>query len=203
MACASKKRRPPSRTGCSASPPRQPARRCAPSNSSMPATAANGRPPTSPPRRRSPPPPRSVPRSRARPIGNATTTRPARLDGLDRRPPWRMDLLRQTTRTQNHARRLATLRRRRRRLLPRTQPCSQCVNPVAHAGEGGCYPASSSIIAAAFSPIMIAGALVLPEVSVGMIEASATRSPAMPCTRSRASTTAIGSAPILHVPIGW
>ena len=36
--------------------------------------------------------------------------------------------------------------------------------------------------------------LVLPDVSVGMIEASATRRPAMPWTRSWASTTANGSA---------
>src|SRR5947207_2205595 len=36
-------------------------------------------------------------------------------------------------------------------------------------------------MSAAFSPIMIDGALVLPDVSVGMIEASATRRPAMPC----------------------
>src|SRR3954462_5562463 len=42
-----------------------------------------------------------------------------------------------------------------------------------------------------FSPIIIEGALVLPDVSVGMIEASATRKPAMPWTRSWASTTAI------------
>jgi hypothetical protein len=34
-------------------------------------------------------------------------------------------------------------------------------------------------MSAAFSPIMIDGALVLPDVSVGMIEASAIRRPAM------------------------
>ena len=33
---------------------------------------------------------------------------------------------------------------------------------------------------AAFSPIMIVAALVLPEITVGMIEASTTRSPSMP-----------------------
>jgi hypothetical protein len=55
---------------------------------------------------------------------------------------------------------------------------------------------------AAFSPIMIDGALVFPEVSVGMIEASATRRPWIPCTRSLGSTTAIASTPILQVPTG-
>ena len=49
---------------------------------------------------------------------------------------------------------------------------------------------------------MMVGALVLPLVSVGMIEASATRSPAMPWTLSSESTTAIGSAPIRQVPTG-
>jgi len=51
----------------------------------------------------------------------------------------------------------------------------------------------------AFSPIMIDGALVLPEVSVGMIDASATRRLSMPHTRNWSSTTAIGSEPILQV----
>jgi hypothetical protein len=44
--------------------------------------------------------------------------------------------------------------------------------------------AVSSTIAEHFSPIMIEGAFVLPEVNVGMIEASATRRPEMPCTRN-------------------
>ncbi len=44
--------------------------------------------------------------------------------------------------------------------------------------------AAYSTMSAAFSPIMIDGALVLPDVSVGMIEASAMRRPAMPWTRS-------------------
>ena len=55
---------------------------------------------------------------------------------------------------------------------------------------------------AAFSPIMMAGALVLPLTITGMTDASATRSPAMPWTMSRASTTAIGSVPMRQVPTG-
>jgi hypothetical protein len=42
------------------------------------------------------------------------------------------------------------------------------------------YRASSRIIAAAFSAIIAVGVLVLPEVMVGMTDASATRSPARP-----------------------
>ena len=38
------------------------------------------------------------------------------------------------------------------------------------------------MISAAFSPIIIQGALVLPEIADGMIEASATRSPLIPFT---------------------
>jgi hypothetical protein len=45
---------------------------------------------------------------------------------------------------------------------------------------------------------MIDGAFLLPDVSVGMINASATCKPATPCPRSWAST-AIGSDPILQV----
>ena len=51
------------------------------------------------------------------------------------------------------------------------------------ASKGG-QIAAFSTMSAAFSPIMIDGALVLPDVSLGMIEASATRRPAMPWTRS-------------------
>ena len=55
---------------------------------------------------------------------------------------------------------------------------------VGHGDEfpnnGTAHEASSKIIAAAFSPIMIAGALVFPVVRVGMIDASATRNPESP-----------------------
>ena len=62
---------------------------------------------------------------------------------------------------------------------------------------------SALIMSAAFSPIMIVGALVLPPTSVGMTEASTTRNPSMPYTFSFGSTTAIGSlTPILAVPTG-
>ncbi|SLN14581.1 hypothetical protein ROA7023_00147 [Roseisalinus antarcticus] len=53
------------------------------------------------------------------------------------------------------------------------------------------------------SPIIIVGAQMLPPISVGMIEASATRRLAIPLTQSPSgSTTAIGSVPILQVPTG-
>ena len=61
---------------------------------------------------------------------------------------------------------------------------------------------AAKIISAAFSPIMMQAALVLPETSVGMIEPSAMRSPSRPCTYNCASTNAIASLPILQVQVG-
>jgi hypothetical protein len=53
--------------------------------------------------------------------------------------------------------------------------------------------ASSEIHCAAFSAIIRVGELVLPLVIKGITPASTTRKPAMPCTRRRESTTAMGS----------
>lgn len=58
------------------------------------------------------------------------------------------------------------------------------------------------IMSAHFSPIMMDGAFVLAFTIDGMIDASATRSPEMPCTLRAASTTDISSDPILQVPTG-
>ena len=63
--------------------------------------------------------------------------------------------------------------------------------------------ASARIKSETRSPIMMQGALVLPDTITGMMEASATRKFPTPWTRNRSSTTAIGSDPILQVPVGW
>jgi hypothetical protein len=51
----------------------------------------------------------------------------------------------------------------------------------------------------------VVGMLVLPEVTAGMIDASATYKPSSPCTRPSESTTESGSltGPILQFPAGW
>src|SRR5471032_2433787 len=63
---------------------------------------------------------------------------------------------------------------------------------------------SARIISLARSAIINVGEFVLPEVIVGMTEASTTRNPLTPITRNRPSTTAAGSlfVPIRHVPTG-
>jgi hypothetical protein len=53
------------------------------------------------------------------------------------------------------------------------------------------------------SPIIMAGALVFPPVMLGMIDASATRSPSTPRTRGSGSTNARSSVPIRQVPTAW
>src|SRR5262249_36612963 len=60
---------------------------------------------------------------------------------------------------------------------------------VHHAGR----PASARSNAAPFSAIIMVGALVFPEVIVGMTEASMTRSRSTPATPRRSSTTISGS----------
>ena len=59
-----------------------------------------------------------------------------------------------------------------------------------------------NIKSAAFSAIIIVGALVLPPITVGIIDASTTLKLLIPLTRSSGSTTDISSIPILQVPTG-
>src|SRR5262249_47278227 len=54
-----------------------------------------------------------------------------------------------------------------------------------------------------FSAPAMTDALVFPETTAGMIEASTTRRAAMPLTRRRESTTDFSSVPIRPVEVGW
>src|SRR5579862_3146852 len=68
------------------------------------------------------------------------------------------------------------------------------------AGYRGAARLSSRMRSAAFSATIMVGALVLPEVRFGKIDASAMRRPTTPWTRRRASITAVrASGPIAQV----
>ena len=78
-------------------------------------------------------------------------------------------------------------------------PGSALQAPASPTNAASFTPWSAAIISAAFSPIMIDGALVLPLITLGMTLASATRRLPTPSTRSRGSTT----SPIRHVQVRW
>src|SRR5690606_6365074 len=111
------------------------------------------------------------------------------------------------------ARQRLLLRLRARHLIPpvRGQLAVVCKKPVRHRScsvdprnLGSIHTASSSKRSAPFSPTMMVGAFVLPDVRVGKMEASITRSASNPWARRRLSTTDVaGSGPIRHVPTGW
>src|SRR6185369_6827996 len=64
-------------------------------------------------------------------------------------------------------------------------------------------PGLDSISSAAFSAIAITAALVFPETTCGIAEASTTRSPSMPLTRICVSSVASLPSPIFAVQLGW
>src|SRR6516165_6195608 len=77
-------------------------------------------------------------------------------------------------------------------------------HPVADYTLTGASGVRARIRSAAFSAIMITGALMLPPTRSGITEASTMRSASTPRTLSSGSTTAAGSLgrPILQVPSG-
>ena len=77
-------------------------------------------------------------------------------------------------------------------------------------GSTGASGARPQMRSAARSAIAMTGALVLPRGTTGITDASTTRSPSTPLTRSSGSTTLVSllnasreSPPMAHVPTGW
>src|SRR5205807_504172 len=75
------------------------------------------------------------PRGQDRTPEEPASSRIARVAVLDRRSPWRMELLLQATRSQDHAKWLEQARRNGRRFLY-CYGSTRCVNPVAPQGGG-------------------------------------------------------------------
>ena len=92
----------------------------------------------------------------------------------------------------------------RRAAGPTRSPYPHAAWAEGAAADGAAIPvrAAARIMSEAFSAIMITVALVLPETTVGITEASTTRSPSMPRTRNSLSTTARSSGPIMQVEVG-
>ena len=88
---------------------------------------------------------------------------------------------------------------------PATAPQPVELAPLRHAPLACCgFGASRQprIRSAAFSPISTDGAWVCPRMMLGITDASATRRPSTPRTRSCGSTTLASSLPIRQVPTG-
>jgi len=89
-----------------------------------------------------------------------------------------------------------------RRTVCRIADRQHCAVRLSLLGRGFGQRYRLRIRSAAFSPIMMAAALVLTGTILGMTEASATRRPARPCTRRSGSTTASGPTPMAQLPTG-
>src|SRR6185503_11254235 len=74
---------------------------------------------------------------------------------------------------------------------------------VGAAENGGAAGHAARISSAACSATMTVGQFVWPRGNAGITDASTTRSPSIPRTRSSGVTTAASSSPMRQVPTGW